>query len=268
MGVLVMLSSGRGALAEAGLTIDVSKLPVSWSMAQCRSVKVDGGPGAFVLLGKPRAPNRWTGLVLATAETAPADREVSESEERNSTNIDVGSNRRRARLQVAMGVAMVDWWDGGLQVGIVAAGSDRSAAVSLARRITVSSDGATVKLRASPVPPRVLIARGVEPGSARQRLTCDTGPGGRTLTVESGDGVDPGAPPIVVGDELIRFAVGPYPAWRTTRTVKLAVQGGDLNVTTCVLTVKLSSRTRATLLGTAPCDGLVADAAVLPAALS
>ena len=205
--------------------------------------------------------------MLVTGEAAPADREVSESEAKNATLVDVGAGRPRARLQLAMGIAAVDWWSKGLQVTVTAAGSDRSAALAVARKIVVTSDGSKVSLRAPAVSPRVLIAPGALPKIGFESFSCNAGAGGRTLTIESGGGFDPAGPPIFVGDELSKSKIGPNPAWRTSRTVKMVVQGRDLTVTTCLLSWQLSSNTKATLIGSAPCDPLTADAAALSASL-
>lgn len=86
--------------------------------------------------------------------------------------------------------------------------------------------------------------------------------------IESGAGVDAGTPPVLAGDELIRFTVASKPAWRTSRTVKLVDGGRVLAVTSCSLSMKLSATTKATFIGPAPCDGLVADAAALPGAVT
>ena len=158
---------------------------------------------------------------------------------------------------------MLDWRKDGVHVGIIAEGSDRNAAVAVARKVTVTTNGSTMSLRVSAVPPRVLIARASIPKSSIERLTCITGPGGRELDIESGAGFDPAAPPAIAGDELIKFTVGSNPAWRTSSTLTI----GAVESTTCLLSMKLSANTRATLSGPAPCDGLPADAAALAAAM-
>ena len=255
------------ANANAHLKVEISKLPEPWSKANCRTSTVAAAPAAFAVFGRLIAPRRWNHIVLAVAETAPADREVSESEAKNSTIIQIGPDRTRARLQVFAGLAALDWWKDGVRVSIVAAGRDRNAAVAVARKVAVVANGSTVSLRVSPVPSRVLIARATISKSGLERLTCETGPGGRAFDIESGDGFDPGAPPAFAGDELVKFTVGANPAWRTSRTVKFGAPGAEVESTTCLLSAKLSANTRATLRGPAPCDGLAADAASLFAAL-
>ena len=263
-GVLAMSTSASGTLANtnARFQVEISKLPEPWSKSNCRTSTVVGGPGAFAVFGKLIAPSRWNRIVFVAAEPAPANRDVGESEEKNSTNIPIGADRTRARLQVFAGRATLDWWKDGVQVGIIAAGSDRNAAVAVARKVTATTNGSTMSLRVSPVPPRVLIARASKPKSS-ERLTCITGPGGQELDIESGAGFDAAAPPQIAGDELIKFTVGSNPAWRTSSTLKI----GEVEFTTCLLSMKLSANTRATLSGPAPCDGLPAAAATLAAAL-
>ena len=254
---------GTVADANARFQIDPSKLPEPWSKSNCRSSTAVGGPAAFAVFGRPIAPLRWNRIVFVFAETAPADREVSESEAKNSTAIQVGLDRTRARLQVFAGRASVDWWKDGVKVGITAAGNDRKAVVTAAQTVTATSNGSTMNLRVSPVRPRVLIAQASHPKSSIRRLTCITGPGGRQLDIEFGDGIDPASPPDTAGDELVKFTVGSNLAWRTSSTLKL----GESVVTRCLLTMKLSANTRATLSGPAPCDVLQADAATLATAL-
>lgn len=264
-GVLALSTAAGGTVANADgrFQIRISRLPEPWSTANCRPSTVVEGPAALAIFGKLFAPRRWNRIVFVAVETAPADREVSESEAKNSTIIKVGADRTGARLQVFAGLATLDWWKDGVNVSIIAAGSDRNAAVAVARNVTATTNGSTMSLRVSPVSPRVLVARASIPKSTIERLTCITGPGGRELVIESGDGFDPAAPPAIAGDELIRFTVGSNPAWRTSSTLKL----GEVESTTCLLSVKLSANTRATLSGPAPCGGLPADAATLAAAL-
>lgn len=263
-GVLALSTAAGGTVANADgrFQIRISRLPEPWSTANCRPSTVVEGPAALAIFGKLFAPRRWNRIVFVAVETAPADREVSESEAKNSTIIKVGADRTGARLQVFAGLATLDWWKDGVNVSIIAAGSDRNAAVAVARKVTVTTNGSTMSLRVSAVPPRVLIARASIPKSS-ERLTCITGPGGRELDIESGAGFDAAAPPQIAGDELIKFTVGSNPAWRTSSTLKI----GEVESTTCLLSMKLSANTRATLSGPAPCDGLAPVAVALAAAL-